>query len=145
MRNKPKVKAKIKQLQAIAKAASKAVITTSTNMALNKLDMSKGIIDLRERLKEIQRRYGVQDCLDVFPDILKRIEERPHVDVSVPHPKGGTRKIKVKLFWLPLKMWIDSFDPKNTLDPIEDKIPDRVLILLDRICKLRSMRSKELL
>jgi len=58
-----------------------------------------------ERIKEIQKKYGITMCLDVFPSIVKKIQEKPQIVLNIAN-KGA---IRVNLMTKPVEDWIEKF------------------------------------
>jgi hypothetical protein len=119
-----KITPRIKQLQSISKAITNSVLVSSTNYTLKKLTLIEAELDLNERIKGVQKRYGFPLCIVVFPDILKRIKERLIQTIKVTS-NGKEELIKVSLLVKPMEEWISKFLPEraNTKE-LDNNIPD---------------------
>ena len=99
-------------------------MVSSTNYTLKKFDLNKAESDLNERIKEIQRKYSFPLCIAVFPDILKRLKERPVQTVKV-MDDGKEKLIKVFLLVKPIEEWISKFLPeKANTEELNNGVPD---------------------
>ena len=119
-----KITPRIKQLQSVSKAITKSVLVSSTNHTFKKLTLIEAESDLNERIKEIQRKHGFPLCITVFPDILKRLKERPVQTVKA-MDNGKEKLIKVFLLVKPIEEWISKFIPERAnTEKLNDSIPD---------------------
>jgi hypothetical protein len=119
-----KITPRIKQLQSVSKAITKSVLVSSTKHAFKKFDLNEAELDLNERIKEIQRKYSFPLCITVFPDILKRLKERPVQTVKA-MDNGKEKLIKVLLLVKPIEEWISKFAPeKANTEELNKSVPD---------------------
>jgi len=119
-----KITPRIKQLQSVSKDITRSILVSSTNYALKKFNLNEAESDLNERIKEVQKRYGFPLCITVFPDILKRLKERPVQTVKV-RDNGKEKLIKVLLLVKPMEEWISKFlSEKTNTEELTNSAPD---------------------
>lgn len=117
-KNKPKMKARDKQLTAVLKAMIVACRITSINMELKKIKNDKEAYkDLDARIKDIQRRYGFSRMLLVAPEALSRMSKLKYETVDF---EG--KKMRIKLYYQPLQDFVVKNLP-SFLPHIASKVP----------------------
>lgn len=93
-----------KQLGSASKALAIAIRVTSINLHLNKLKTEQDAYkDLKERMREIQKRYGYSKFLAILIPVLLNSIEKPMELVTL-----NNKKVNVKLYYKPLEDYLNE-------------------------------------